>query len=487
MNSKLRWWALLAVSLATFMTTLDNNIVNVALPTIQRDLGLTISGLEWVVSGYILMFAGLMLVGGRLADVYGRRRVFLVGLTVFTVASLLAGLSPNAAVLIASRALQGLGAALLTPAGLAILPAAFPDEKERNAAIGIWGGVTALSLALGPFTGGLISDRWHWGWIFLLNVPLGVITYALAAAVVRDTSDDRARRRLDLAGLATSAVALFGTTYALIEGERRGWTSPLILGMLALAAVAAAAFVATEARSTDPMIELSLFRARVFTGGTLATGLWAFGVFGVYFFSALYLQNVLGFSPTKAGAAFVPMALVTAAVAAVSASLVGRLGMHRVVAGGLGLMAIAILGVASVSQHGSIANLMPWMVVYGVGAGLLVPLTSAVLGALPAARAGVASGVLNVSREVFGLLGVTVLGAIVSARQTAKARTGFEPVQAFLSGYRFALLIAVAIIAIGVPLSLYTLRTRRAEVAAVPAAAEAVPDDGVAAPAQAAA
>ena len=461
MDRDRRWWALAAVSLATFMTYLDNNVVNVALPTIQQALGLSLAGLEWIVSGYILVFAGLMLVGGRLADVYGRRRVFLLGLTVFTVASLLAGLAGNAEVLIASRALQGVGAALLTPTALAILPATFPDPRERGMAVGIWSAVGAMALALGPVTGGFISERWHWGWIYLINVPVGVVTFWLAAASI-GRQHDLVARRLDVAGLGTSAVSLLALTYGLIEGERHGWTSGLIVGSFLLAAVAAVAFLVVESRSADPMIDISLFRSRLFSGGVAAMGLWAFGVFGIYFFTALYLQNVLGFSPTRAGAAFVPMALVMAVVAAASGPVAARVGTHRAVAGGLGLMALAVLGVSSVGSGGNLGDLMPWFLAYGMGAGLLVPLTATILGLLPAEREGVASGVLNVSREVFGLLGVTVLGAILSARQAAELADGAAPLPAFLTAYQFALVIAAAVVAVGVPVSLYALRTRRA-------------------------
>jgi len=463
MSESRRWWALAAVSLATFMTYLDNNVVNVALPTIQRSLGLGLAGLEWIVSSYILVFAGLMLVGGRLADVYGRRRVFLAGLAVFTAASLAAGLADTSTVLIASRALQGVGAALLTPAALAILPATFPDPRERGLAVGIWSAVSALALALGPVTGGVISERWHWGWIYLINVPVGLATLAMAGYAL-DRRRSPVARRLDRAGLGTSSLALLALTYGLIEGERHGWTSGLIMGSFAVAAAAAVTFVIVESRTADPMIDLSLFRSRLFSGGVAATGLWAFGIFGIYFFTALYLQNVLGFSPTKAGAAFVPMALVMAFVAAVSGPVAARVGTHRAVAGGLGLMALAVLGVSSVGSGGNLGDLMPWFVVYGVGAGLLVPLTATILGLLPAEREGVASGVLNVSREVFGLLGVTVLGAIVSARQASELAAGSAPLPAFLTAYQFTLVIAAVVVAVGVPVSLWALRAPRVPV-----------------------
>ena len=294
-----RWWALAAVSLATFMTYLDNNIVNVAIPTIQRSLHLSVSGLEWVVSSYLLTLAGLLLVGGRLADVYGRRRLFEVGLAVFTLSSLAAGLAGSGGVLIASRAVQGVGAALLMPATLAIIMATFTNARERNTAIGIWAAVSALALALGPVLGGLISQHLHWGWIFLINVPIGVITFAIAAFYVDESRAGSAVRRLDLPGLVTSALSLFALTYALIEGDVSGWTAPLILGAFVLAAVAAAAFGAIEARTANPMVDLSMFRSREFSGGSGTMMIWAFGILGIYFFTSLYLQETLGFSPTR--------------------------------------------------------------------------------------------------------------------------------------------------------------------------------------------
>jgi EmrB/QacA subfamily drug resistance transporter len=454
-----RWWALGAVALATFMTYLDNNVVNVALPTIQRDLGLSISGLEWIVSGYILVFAGLMLAGGRLADVFGRRRIFMIGLAVFTVSSFAAGMATDGTMLIAARAVQGVGAAFLTPTALALLTSIFPDARERATAVGLWSAVGALALALGPLTGGLISERWHWGWIYLINVPIGIMTFGLGLWAIRVPPQDRVRRNLDVPGLVTSSLTLFALTYGLIEGSEAGWTSPEILGAFGIAAASALAFVVTEIRSREPMIDLSLFRSRVFSGGTLSMGLWSFGVFGIYFFTALYLQNALGFSPLEAGVAFVPMALVMA-VTAVFAPRISRIaGTAPTVAAGLLLMAVAVFGISFIGEGGSLGDLLPWFLVYGLGGGLLVPLTTAILGTLPAGRAGVASGVLNVSREIFGLLGITILGAILSARQTSLVADGAKPLTAFLEAYQSTLVIAAAIVLVGVPLSLFALRT----------------------------
>ena len=273
-----RWWSLVAVGLATFSTYLDNNVTNVAIPTIQRDLHLSIAGLEWVVSSYILVFAGLLLVGGRLADVYGRRRLFVVGLSVFTLASLGAGLAGSGGVLIAARLAQGLGAALMVPTTLAIIVATFDDARERTRAVGAWAAIGALALAFGPLIGGFISQHLHWGWIFLINVPVGVITMGIALASIRESRNTSAGGNLDVPGLAASAVALFSLTYALIEGHDKGWTSATILGALALAVLAAGVFTLIESRTGHPMVELSLFRSRAFSGGTGTMMLWAFGI-----------------------------------------------------------------------------------------------------------------------------------------------------------------------------------------------------------------
>jgi EmrB/QacA subfamily drug resistance transporter len=471
MEKNRRWWALVAVALGTFMTYLDNNVVNVALPSIQRDLGLSIEGLEWIASSYILVFAGLLLAGGRIADVLGMRLAFFSGLAVFTVASAVAGLASNQEMLIGARAVQGVGAALLTPASLALLPALFPDPRERGTAIGIWGGVGALALAFGPLTGGWLSEHVAWGWIFLINVPIGIATAVLAGLSIpagrRGTS-----RGLDLPGLAASSIALFALTFALIEGESRGWTSGTILAGFAVAAAGALAFVVIEARSANPMIDLNFFRMRVFSGGLLAMGLWAFGVFGIYFYTAIYMQNVLGFSPTEAGAAFVPMALVMAALATLAPRLEARFGAARTVAAALALMAGSVVGIASYGEGTTYLDLLPWFVVYGVGGGLLVPLNNVVVGALPLNRAGIASGMLNVSREVFGLLGITILGAILTNR--SNAATGTE-LHRYLVGYQFSLVVAGALVAVGIPIALWSLRSVRP--------AEATPDEKVLEPA----
>ncbi len=445
---------LLAVALATFMTYLDNNIINVAIPAIQQDLGLTTSGLEWVVSSYILVFASLLLAGGRLADVWGRKRLFLIGLSIFTGASLVAGFATTVDVLVISRAIQGLGAALVTPTTLAIISATFPEGRRRAAAVGIWSAVGALALAVGPLLGGLLSEYLSWGWIFFINVPVGLATLALAAVAIRESSQDAGPRRLDVPGILTSAGALFTVTFALIEGHDRGWTSPVILGSFAVALTLGIVFVGIERRLGsskvgDPMVKMSLFRERVFSGGLVALMMWGFGLFGIYFFTSLYLQGVLGFSPTEAGAAFVPMALLMAAGAVISERVSHRLGAYRVVAVAMLLMAGGIASVSLLGADAGFWSLMPSFAVIGIGGGLTVPLTSSVLDAMPRAEAGVASGIFNASREVSGLLGITVIGAVLTARQSALLGQGSSPTDAFLGGYQAGLLLAAGLVALG--------------------------------------
>jgi EmrB/QacA subfamily drug resistance transporter len=460
-----RWWGLVAVALATFMTYLDNNVTNVAIPTIQRSLHLSIAGLEWVVSSYILVFAALLLVGGKLADVYGRRRLFFAGLTVFTLASLGAGLAGSGGVLISMRLLQGLGAALLVPTTLAIIVATFNNPRERTAAIGVWTAIGAMALAFGPLIGGFISQHVHWGWIFFINV--------LADEAIPESRDTSVARHLDVPGLAASVVALFSLTYALIEGHDHGWTSGLILGAFAVAAVAAAVFVLIEARAEHPMIPLALFRSRLFGGGTGIMMLWAFGVFGIYFFTSIYLQVVLGFSPTRAGLAFVPMALCIALFAGFGGPLAARAGTHRVVAAGLALDAVGLYLFSRLGAGATFAGLMPGFVFFGAGSGLMqVPLTNAVLGAMPPERSGIASALFNNSREVAGLLGITVIGAVLRARQGVALRHGVTSASAFIDGYHAGLLVTIALVAVGAVVGYAALRRASgAAPAPVPAAA----------------
>jgi EmrB/QacA subfamily drug resistance transporter len=465
-----RWWSLVAVSLATFMTYLDNNVTNVAIPTIERSLHLSLAGLEWVVSSYILVFAGLLLAGGRLADLYGRRRLFLIGLSVFTLASLAAGLAGSGAVLIGARLVQGLGAAMVVPTTLAIIIATFKDVRERTTAIGAWTAIGAMALAFGPLIGGFISQHLHWGWIFFINVPVGIAAFVIAVMSVGESRDPSKVRNLDIPGLISSAVALFSLTYALIEGHDKGWTSALILGAFALAGVAGVAFALIESRTAHPMVEMGLFRSRVFAGGTVTMMLWAFGIFGIYFFTSIYLQTILGFSPTKAGLAFVPMALCMALFAGLAGPVSRLLRPGQTVAIGMAVMAVGLYLFSRLGADATFAGLLPGFLIFGAGAGMMnVPLTNAVLHSMPAERSGVASALLNASREVAGLLGITVIGAVLRSRQGTALQHGAHPAVAYLDGYHAGLLVTVALIAAGAVVSYVALRqiSRQAAAGAV--------------------
>lgn len=443
-RSPRRGLLLLVVGLAGFVTTLDNTVVTVALPTLQAELGASLAALEWVVTGYVLTFAGFMLAGGRLADVYGRRRVLVAGLAVFTAASLAAGLATSAGVLVAARLVQGCGAALILPAMLAVVSVG-NDDRQRSAGVAVWMASGAGALALGPVVGGYLTQHFHWSWVFLLNVPLGVLVIALAAVAVPESRDESAAR-VDVPGVATSVVVLSAGTFALTFGAELGWTSPVIVVAAAVTVVAAAVFVAVERFGADPMVDLALFRARAFTGGVIAQVLWGLGVNGVFFFTALFLQGVLGFSPTMSGLAFVPLALLVVAVTPLVPYIERRLGAGRTVALGLLLVAGGMAAVGFLRPGDGWADLLPAVCVIGVGSALTMPLGSAVLGAVPESRAGVAGGVFSVAREMSGLFGIAVVGVIVSSSAS------------FTAGYATGLLTAAALVVVGAMVSLVTLR-----------------------------
>ena len=293
-----KWWTLAAVSFGLFMIMLDNTVVNVALPSMARDLGADLSELEWIVTGYALTFASLMLTGGKLADMLGRRLIFVAGLVIFTGASLACGLAETEQFLIGARVVQGAGAALMNPATLSIIAATFPP-RQRGMAIGIWAGVSALALAIGPLVGGLLTQHLDWSWIFFVNVPVGIVAIVASFVLIRESKDESAEQRLDLPGLLTSGIGLFALTYGLIEANTFGWTSGRIVGAFVVAAVMLVAFVLLETHQRLPMLDLSLFRNRTFTGANIAVLLVALAMFGVFFFVSLYMQGILGYSAVQ--------------------------------------------------------------------------------------------------------------------------------------------------------------------------------------------
>src|ERR671937_797786 len=342
-----KWLTLVAVAFGLFMIMLDNTIVNVALPSIQRDLGIGISELEWVVNGYALTFAVLMLTGGKLADLLGRRLIFIFGLAIFTGASLACGLAPTAGFLIGARVVQGVGAALMNPSTLSIITATFPP-RQRGMAIGIWAGVSALALAIGPLL-------------------VGVIRIVVARFVIEESRDTSAEQRLDLPGLLTSAIALLALTYALIEANSYGWTSARILALFAVAAVGLAAFVALELRQRVPMLDLSLFRNSTFAGANTVMLLVALAMFGVFFYVSLYMQNVLRYSPTQAGATFLPMTLCIVFLAPIAGRITDRLGARWLIGAGMTLVAGSLVIFAQLDQHSTFWNIFPGLLIGGGG------------------------------------------------------------------------------------------------------------------------
>ncbi len=408
-----KWGTLAAVAFGLFMIMLDNTVVNVALPTIQRELGAKLSQLEWIVSGYALTFAALMLTGGKLADLFGRRRIFVTGLAIFSGSSLACALAPSTGFLIGARVVQGAGAALMNPATLSIISATFPP-RQRGAAIGIWAGVSALALAIGPLVGGLLTEHVGWSAIFYVNVPIGLVAIAASFLLIDESKDTTQDQRPDLPGQLTSAVGLFALTYGLIEANGYGWGSGRILGAFALAAVALAAFVLLERHQRAPMLDLGLFRHGTFAGANLLLLLVALAMFGVFFFLSLYMQNVLGYSPVKAGAAFLPMTALIVVIAPLAGRLSDRVGSRWLLTGGMALLAAQLLYFSRLGVHESFWSLVPGMLLGGVGmSSVMAPATAAGHSGGPGDKAGVGAAVLNASRQRGGSIGIALMGAIM--------------------------------------------------------------------------
>jgi EmrB/QacA subfamily drug resistance transporter len=456
---------LAAVSVGLFMIMLDNTVVNVALPSIQRDLGADLPALQWIVTGYSLTFASLMLVGGKVADAYGRRRIFVLGIVVFTIASLLCGLATSSEMLIGARVLQGAGAALMNPATLSIIAATFP-ARQRGTAIGIWAGVSALALAIGPLVGGLITEHIDWSWIFFVNVPVGVLGI-VASFLFIDESRDETHASLDMPGLATSAIGLFALTYGLIEANTYGWTSPRIVGAFVLAVVSLVSFVVIEKRRRDAMLPLDLFRSGTYTGANLVVLLVALVMFGVFFFVSLYMQNILGYSAVETGAAFLPMTILIILVAPVAGRMSDRIGSRGLMTAGMVLIALQLVMFSRLSADASFWNLLPAFLVGGVGMALtMTPSAAAATRSVPVDKAGVGAAVLNSARQIGGTMGIAIMGAIVAAEAG-----GEVSVDAFMRGFERALLVAASIAILGAIVAFVLVRPHegageRSEVAA---------------------
>jgi EmrB/QacA subfamily drug resistance transporter len=465
-----KWWTLFAVAFGLFMIMLDNTVVNVALPSIREDLGISISELEWVVNGYALTFGVLLLSGGKLADMLGRRRIFIVGLVIFTASSFFCGFANSAGVLIGARVVQGVGAALMNPATLSIITATFPP-RQRGTAIGIWAGVSAMALAIGPLVGGAITEHISWSWVFYINVPIGILGI-FAARVFIDESKDTTEQRLDPLGLVTSAVALFSLTYGLIESNDRGWSDPVVLGLFGIAALFFVAFYLVESRQRLPMLDLNLFRNRSFTSANIVMLLIGLAMFGTFFFVSLFVQNVLRYSPMQAGATFLPMTMMIIFVAPVAGKLADKLGPRALMVPGLTLVTASLVLFSLQDTGSTFWTLLPALVIGGLGmATAMAPTTTAAMHAVPIAKAGVGSAVINSMRQVGGSVGIALTGAIVA--------TQFNPSrpnpQDFVDGFQLGLRAAAGIAFVGVLVAAFGIKPEqlRHDVAKPEPAAEA--------------
>ena len=460
-------WTLVVTALAIFMVSLDNLVVTNALTSIRQDLGASLEALEWTVNAYTLAFAVFLLTGAALGDRFGRRRVFIAGLTIFTVASAAAALAPTSGALIAARAVQGLGAGIVAPLSLTILSSAVPPER-RGLALGIWSGVSGLGIALGPLVGGAVIEGISWQWIFWLNVPVGLVLAPLAARKLAESHGPA--RRLDLPGLALASFGLLGIVFGVVRGNPAGWGSAEVIAPIAAGAALLIGFVAWELRAREPMLPMRFFRSRAFAATNGVSLAMTFGIFGSIFLLAQFFQTVQGYSPLEAGLRTLPWTGMPMLVAPVAGILSDRIGSRPLMAAGLFLQAAAVTWLALVSETGvAYGLLVPAFVMGGTGMALVfAPAANAVLGAVRPEEAGQASGATNAIRELGGVLGVAVLAAVFTGAG------GFETPQAFVDGLVPALWAGAAVLAAGGFAALLIPGKRTARLAAaVPAPAGA--------------
>ena len=393
-----KWWTLGAMSFALFMIMLDNTVVNVALPSIQDDLRASLSALEWTINAYTLTFAVILVTGGRLGDIFGRRRGFLFGVVLFALSSATAGLAPNDLSLVVSRAVQGVGAAFMMPATLSIITNAFP-ARERGKAIGTWAGVSALALALGPVVGGFLTEQVSWRAIFFLNLPVAALAVIVTLAAARESRDPTVPRTVDFAGVGTLTLGVGTLVLALVEGNDWGWGSARILGLLAVSVFGLVAFVVAERRVRFPMVEFDFFRTRQFVGTNGIAFVVSFAMLAMFFFMALYMQNILQYSPLEAGIRFLPSTLVIIITAPIAGRLTDRIGAPIPIAVGLSLVAISLYFQSRITIDSTYADLLPLFSLMGLGIGLTMsPMSTAAMNAVQEAKSGVASGILSMTR-----------------------------------------------------------------------------------------
>jgi EmrB/QacA subfamily drug resistance transporter len=454
-----KWLALALLVTVQFMVVLDIAIVTVALPSIQVDLGFSQQDLQWVLSAYALMFGGVLLLGGRLADLLGRRRLFIVGLVLFAVASLLAGLAWSEASLIGARALQGLGAAIITPAALSILTTTFAEGKERNVALGAWGGVGAFGAVAGVLLGGVLTDALSWEWIFFVNVPVGLIALALTPLLLTESRDLTAKS-FDIPGAALVTGGLVALVFAITQANDYGWTSAATIGIFSLSAVLLAGFLVWETRVTDPLMTFSIFRLRTLTGANVAGLILGTATFSMFLILTLYMQQVLGYSAMKTGVAYLAVAGTAIFWSFLAANLVTRVGVKPVLVAGMTLLAAGVAYFTQVSVGGSyVADLLPGFLLISIGLGFsFVPVSIAALAGVQPTEAGLASGLINTSQQIGGALGVAVLSTVATTTTDDAVAAGDALPFALTDGFQAAFLVGAGVAIAGILVSLFVVR-----------------------------
>jgi len=460
-DTRRRWLALYVLCLGTLMIVLDVTIVNVALPSIRQDLGFSETSLAWVVNAYLLTYGGFLLLGGRLGDLFGHRRLFIAGISLFTLASLACGLATTQALLVAARAVQGLGGATASAVGLSLMMTLFTEPADRAKAMGIFGFVAAGGGSIGVLLGGVLTDSLNWHWIFLVNLPIGIVVCLLTLRLLPAARGSAAGGRLDVGGAVTVTAALILAVYAIVNGNQAGWTSAQTLGLLGGAVALLASFIAIESRVRAPLVPLALFRLRNLATANVVGVLWAAAMFAWFFLSALYLQLVLGYSPLKVGLAFLPSNLIMGAFSlGLSAKLVMRYGIRTPLATGLMLAAAGLALFARAPVGGSFAvDVLPSMILLGFGAGMaLNPVLLAAMSDVDQSEAGLASGVVNTSFMMGGALGLAVLASIAASRTHTLLHEGGTQLGALTGGYHVAFVIGGAFAAIGALLAVTLLR-----------------------------
>jgi EmrB/QacA subfamily drug resistance transporter len=450
-DSRTRWFALIVLCLGSLMIVLDSTIVNVALPSIRQDLGFSQTSLAWVVNAYLLTFGGFLLLGGRLGDLYGPRRLFLTGITLFTAASVCCGLATSQGFLVAARAVQGLGGAVASAVALSLMMNLFTEPVERAKAMGVFGFVAAGGGSLGVLLGGILTDVLNWHWIFLVNVPIGVLVYFLSVRLLPTVHRSVAGTRLDVWGAVTVTSSLMLAVYAIVNGNQKGWTSGQTLGLLGGAVVLLAAFLVIESRVSSPLMPLRLFKLRNVATANVVGVMWAAAMFAWFFLSALYLQLVLGYSPLQVGLAFLPANLIMGTFSlGLSAKIVMRFGIRRPLGIGLLLAAagLVLFTRAPVGGHFAV-DVLPSMILLGFGAGLAFnPVLLAAMSDVAPEESGLASGLVNTSFMMGGALGLAILASLAASRTDTLTASGHGPLAALNGGYHVAFLVG-AVFAVG--------------------------------------